>query len=87
MKATPEQLEEELSVDERLEFQEWTRRRWEEKDELLGEFGERGEFPEGGQGRVHMEVRMRRQDWLRLASFPLVLGCVLLTGLTWRKGR
>lgn len=64
---------EELSVEERMALQDWTRRRWEEKDRLMGEFYERGEFPEGGQGRVELDLRMRREDWTRLMSFPLAL--------------
>jgi hypothetical protein len=53
------------------------RGRWEEKDQLMGYFGEKGEFPEGKQGKVEVEVRMRKGDWIILASTQVFLVVVL----------
>ncbi|ORY91669.1 acyltransferase-domain-containing protein [Leucosporidium creatinivorum] len=77
--ATREELDAELTEEERRTFEEWVRRRWIEKDELLSnEFYRNGEFAEGKQGSRKVQVRMRRADWATLASVPVALAAVVL---------
>lgn len=64
---------EEVSEEEKGNFEEWLREQWRVKDGLMGEFGERGRFDPGRQGAVEFEVRMRRKDWGMLLSVPLGL--------------
>ncbi|GAA5864356.1 hypothetical protein JCM1840_006756 [Sporobolomyces johnsonii] len=73
--ARPRHLEEELTQGERERFGEWLRGVWEEKDRLMERFGERGAFvaEEEGGDEVEIEVRMRKEDWIRLGSMPVVL--------------
>lgn len=72
--ATKEELERELTEPERVEFQEWVRARWREKDELMHRFCTEGGF--GGvdgsdkvDSRV-VRVRMRAKDWFMMVVFP-----------------
>lgn len=67
-------LDAQATIKERAAFQEWTRERFLLKDDLLSAFYERGEFPQGGQERVELEIRLRREDWVRLALVPSILG-------------
>ncbi|GAA5971192.1 hypothetical protein JCM8115_002990 [Rhodotorula mucilaginosa] len=71
--ARPKHIAEELSPDEKREFEEWLRAEWRRKDELMGQFGELGRFEAGRQGVVEFEVRMRRKDWAMLVSVPVGL--------------
>lgn len=79
--ARPKHIAEEISQDEKREFEEWLRAEWRRKDELMGRFGETGQFVDpgekkqggGGGGVVEFEVRMRKKDWAMLVSVPLGL--------------
>lgn len=71
--ARPKHIAEEISPDEKREFEEWLRAEWRRKDELMGQFGELGRFEAGRQGVVEFEVRMRRKDWTMLVSVPFGL--------------
>lgn len=44
VKRTAEELEEQLTNEERITFDEWMRARWTEKDALLERYHEKGEF-------------------------------------------
>ncbi|GAA5839519.1 hypothetical protein JCM11251_002746 [Rhodosporidiobolus azoricus] len=71
--ARPAHIEQEITKEEKKVFEEWLRERWAEKDQLMGEFGEKGSFPPGKQQRVEVEIKMRPADWVVLASVPIVL--------------
>lgn len=68
----------ELSQQDRAEFERWLRSRWEEKDDLMSYFYERGEFPQGKQGSREVAIKMRGTDWGVLASIPLAIAAVVL---------
>jgi hypothetical protein len=70
--ASPEQLDEEVTGEEREIFEEWLRGTWMEKDERMRGFYRKGEFDEG-QRRREVEIRLRRTDLVTLASIPLAL--------------
>lgn len=81
--ASPEEMDSEVTEEERRAFEEWVRRRWVEKDELLSsQFYRNGEFDEGKQGSRRVRVRMRGADWATLASVPVALVAV---GLAVRR--
>lgn len=75
--ARPAHIEKEITKEEKEVFEGWLRGKWDEKDRLMGEFGENGEFPRGEQGRVEVEVRMRAGDWILLASSQVFLFLVV----------
>ena len=81
--ARPKHIAEEISQDEKREFEEWLRAEWRRKDELMGQFGETGRFDEPGtkQGGkvVEFEVRMRKKDWIMLVSGPVGLAALLVS--------
>ncbi|GAA5838496.1 hypothetical protein JCM5353_004034 [Sporobolomyces roseus] len=69
-------IENEITQDERKEFEEWIFGRWREKDRRMGRFDAKG----GGfeamreEGRTaEFEVRLRRKDWIHLTSVPIGL--------------
>lgn len=68
--ARQKHVAEELTDDDRREFEEWLRAEWRGKDDLMGHFGETGRFESGPQGEVKFEIRMRRKDWAMLLSVP-----------------
>lgn len=74
--ATPEELDAEVTDIERATFQEWTRRRWEEKDALMTSFYQQGEFP-SKQGARELKVRLRKKDLMLLASVLLCWSLVV----------
>lgn len=76
-------LDAQVTVQERAVFQEYTRCRFMVKDDLLSNFYERGEFPQGGQERVEIDIRLRREDYLRLGTAPFVVGTAYLVGKIW----
>ncbi|BGP23701.1 lysophosphatidic acid acyltransferase / lysophosphatidylinositol acyltransferase [Rhodotorula toruloides] len=87
--ARPQHIAEEVTSDEKQAFDLWLRNRWEEKDRLMGQFGATGEFDVGMQGKVVFDIRMRRQDWVTLASIPVgltvwILLAVKVVGFIWR---
>ncbi|GAA5870579.1 hypothetical protein JCM8547_002052 [Rhodosporidiobolus lusitaniae] len=71
--ATPRHLENEITPKEKEVFEEWLRGRWSEKDRLMGEFGEKGEFPAGRQGKVEFALRMGKGDWALLGAVQVFL--------------
>ncbi|GAA5992749.1 hypothetical protein JCM10908_006915 [Rhodotorula pacifica] len=72
--ARPKHIAEEISDDEKRQFEEWLRAEWRHKDDLMGHFGDTGEFEPGTkQGKVEWEIKMRRKDWAMLVSVPVGL--------------
>ncbi|GAA5985407.1 hypothetical protein JCM11641_000147 [Rhodosporidiobolus odoratus] len=71
--APPRQIEASLTSEDKQVFDTWLREKWQEKDLLMGGFGEKGEFPTGPQGKVEFRIRMRTADWVMLGSVPVVL--------------
>ncbi|KAM0747438.1 hypothetical protein T439DRAFT_349862 [Meredithblackwellia eburnea MCA 4105] len=69
-------------------FQEWTRKRWEDKDMLLDEFYDKGKFPEGNQGSVTVKIPLKlllggrgAEGWWKV---PVgVVGAAKLVGKLW----
>ncbi|KAK4703674.1 syntaxin 1B/2/3, partial [Phenoliferia sp. Uapishka_3] len=74
---SPAEIEAELTVEERGSFQEWTRQRWVEKDELMDGFYKAGAFPPGKQNAVEVRIGLKGVDFVMLAGLPLALrrGC------------
>lgn len=75
---TPKELDDELTVDDRAIFQEWTRQRWVEKDELMDHFYKTGVFPAGKQGPVEIRLGLKGGDFVMLVGLPAVLWAALL---------
>jgi hypothetical protein len=81
--ATPQEMDAEVTEEERRTFEEWVRKRWVEKDQLLSDqFYRNGEFDQGKQGCRRVQVKMRGADWATLVSVPLALVAV---GLAVRR--
>lgn len=74
--ATKEELDVEVTAEERAVFQEWTLGRWQDKDELLRSFYQHGAFPAGKQGSREMRVHVSKTQWATLASVPFTLALV-----------
>lgn len=78
-------LELSLLESERELFQNWILEKWREKDQLMEDFYKNGEFVDtsnegkGGEkkvergGRIEFDIKIRREDYFRLISTPLVL--------------
>lgn len=69
-------IENEITSDERKEFEEWIFGRWREKDRRMGRFDAAGGGFEGMREErrtAEFEVRLRRKDWVHLTSVPIGL--------------
>lgn len=79
---SPKQIDDDLTVEDRAIFQEWTRQRWVEKDELMDHFYEHGKFLEGAKS-VQFPVRVRGWgDATRLIALVVAVACVWMTAKT-----
>jgi hypothetical protein len=58
----PKILDGEVTAEERVVFQEWTRKLYVKKDELLHVFSQAGSFPAGKAGAVEMAIKLSRRD-------------------------
>ncbi|KAM0788721.1 hypothetical protein ACM66B_002814 [Microbotryomycetes sp. NB124-2] len=85
---TTEQLEQDVTEDERTRFQQWTLDRWREKDEFMQSFYETGSFERVAQAHAAaadgnkkasgdviriVRVKMRTSDTARLVSVALAM--------------
>ncbi|KAK4692673.1 hypothetical protein P7C70_g9080, partial [Phenoliferia sp. Uapishka_3] len=72
------QIDNDLTVEERAEFQEWTRKRWMEKDDLMDYFYQHGKFPDEN-GPVTLPVGVRGWgDAMRLVALVVAVMCAWL---------